>query len=79
MAGMVLIHVHGISIFVYMLCVFLQSVDKKKLEKADAKLKQKQDKRALQDKSGSETKGFVHVQHACHGMCGVLFCVYSKD
>ena len=39
-------------------CVWIiQSVDKKRLEKADAKLKQKQDKRALQEKSGSESKG----------------------
>ena len=32
-------------------------MDKKRLEKADAKLKLKQDKRALQEKSVSETKG----------------------
>ena len=37
--------------------VMLQFVDKKRLEKADAKLKLKQDKRALQEKNVSENKG----------------------
>ena len=60
--------------YVCMCCVLSsQSVNQKKLGKVDAKLKQKQEKRAQKEtSSASASKGYVNYRRQSHDGLGII-------